>query len=514
MNQKLGLCILVVSLAACTQKPDAVALPKTEAAEEPLKATVWTTKGELYLEHPPLVANQKVRFAIHLTRLSDFKAVKDATCEVLLAYSAAAPSIFPCDPSTHPGIFGANVQPPSAGEARLSIHVSGKDLADQFDVDSVRIAVDAKSAEKPKPPTEETLNFTKEQQWSLDFGTALAGEQSLRENMRVAAETMPRTGGEATVIAPLGGRLIADETFPVGTTVAKGTQMATIVPPAVGATELPVLQLPVLQLAETEAKVNLDVAQRDRQRAERLLAAGAAPARRLDEARSVEATALARLQTAQTRLAQYEATRTSDGAEAGGRRFVVRAPISGIIAEAKAIGGSNVDPGTVLFRIVDTDALFVSGVVPESDYSRLRQLAGAEIEMPGGQVRAANRLVSIGRLVDPETRTVPVTYEVDNRDRRLAVNQTVFLRLLFAPMSVTPVVPESAIVDDGGRPIVFVQRAGESFARRPVKLGIRNNSMVQVLEGVSAGDRVVTKGAYLIRLASMSSQVPAHGHVH
>ena len=174
----------------------------------------------------------------------------------------------------------------------------------------------------------------------------------------------------------------------------------------------------------------------------------------------------------------------------------------------------NVELGSVLFRIVDTDALFVSAVVPESEYSRLRQLSGGEIEMPDGQIRTANRLVAVGRLVDEATRTVPVTYEVDNRDHRLAVNQTVFVRLLFTPGKMSPVVPESAIVDDGGRPIVFVQRAGESFARRPVKLGIRNSGMVQVTEGVESGDRVVTKGAYLIRLASMSSQVPAHGHVH
>jgi multidrug efflux pump subunit AcrA (membrane-fusion protein) len=107
-----------------------------------------------------------------------------------------------------------------------------------------------------------------------------------------------------------------------------------------------------------------------------------------------------------------------------------------------------------------------------------------------------------------------VIYEVDNRNRRVAINQTVYVRLLTAASGAAPVVPQSAIVDDGGRPIVFVQAAGESFVRKPVRLGIREGGSVQVLEGLSAGERVVTRGAYLIRLASMSSQVPAHGHVH
>jgi multidrug efflux pump subunit AcrA (membrane-fusion protein) len=77
-----------------------------------------------------------------------------------------------------------------------------------------------------------------------------------------------------------------------------------------------------------------------------------------------------------------------------------------------------------------------------------------------------------------------------------------------------PVIPESAIIDDGGRPVVFVQKGGETFLRRPVKLGLRNNGMVQALEGVNVGDRVVNKGEYHIRLSTMSSAVPAHGHIH
>jgi len=496
-------------LAACSQNPKAEpAAAKAESAE-PLKATVWTRGGELYLEYPALVRGQKERFAIHLTRLTDFKAVKDAACEVHLGED-----VFPCDPSTHPGIFGANVEPRLVGEAAMSIVVHGKDLNEAFNVGTVKVAADVASAEKPADAKEETIAFSKEQQWALDFGTELAAEQGMRDSLRVAAETLPRTGGEVVVTAPAAGRLIVERTFAVGTTIEIGTELANIVPPAGSTTDTA-----SLQLAETEAKVSLEQAQRDRARAERLLAAGAVPARRAEEARTVEATAQARLQAAQTRLAQFDATRSGDGKDSGVKRFVVRAPISGILAESSAISGPNTEVGKSLFRIVDINSIFVSGVVPESEFSKLRELSGAEIEMPGStsdtpQVRPAGRLVAVGRLVDAETRTVPVTYEIDNRDHRLAINQTVFLRLFLTPMGKAPVVPEAAIIDDAGRPVVFVQRGGETFLRRPVKLGIRNHGLVQVLEGVNVGDRVVTKGAYLIRLSTMSSAVPAHGHVH
>ena len=509
MKRIQTILVAAALLAACSRNPQATEPAQKSEAPEPLKATIWTGKGELYLEYPALVANQKSRFAVHLTRLTDFKAVKDATCEVRLARDLASEA-FPCDASTHPGIFGANVEPKAAGDASLMILVRGKDLNESFDVGRVRIAADSASAEKPRESKEETITFTKEQQWALDFGAQIAEERGLRDTLRVAAETLPRTGGEAAVIAPISGRLVSERTFAVGTAIEKGSELASIVP-LTSAVSDPAS----LQLAESEAKVALDQAQRDRARADRLLAAGAVPARRAEDARAVEATAQARLQAAQTRLAQYDATRSADGTEAGMRRFLVRAPISGIISESNAVSGSNIELGKVLFRIVDTNSLYVSGVVPESEFSKLRQLSGAEIEMPdSGQIRPANRLVAVGRLVDSETRTVPVTYEVDNRDRRLAVNQTVFLRLLLTPVAKAAVIPEAAIIDDAGRPVVFVQKGGETFLRRPVKLGVRNSGMVQVLEGINPGDRLVTKGAYLIRLSTMSSAVPAHGHVH
>jgi membrane fusion protein, heavy metal efflux system len=174
-----------------------------------------------------------------------------------------------------------------------------------------------------------------------------------------------------------------------------------------------------------------------------------------------------------------------------------------------------VEAGEVLFQIVNLDSVHVSAIVPESEFPQMGKLSGAELEIPGAEqpVRLA-RLVSIGRVVDPASRTFPVIYEFDNRGGRVAVNQTVHVRLFTASMEAASVVPDSAIVDDAGRPIVFVQVAGESFARRPVTLGLREGGMVQLVSGVQAGERVVTRGAPLIRLASMSSQVPAHGHVH
>jgi len=68
-------------------------------------------------------------------------------------------------------------------------------------------------------------------------------------------------------------------------------------------------------------------------------------------------------------------------------------------------------------------------------------------------------------------------------------------------------------VEEDGRPIAFVQVGGETFQKRDLALGIRDGNWVQVLSGIAEGERVVTKGAYAVRLASVSSAIPAHGRL-
>jgi cobalt-zinc-cadmium efflux system membrane fusion protein len=335
-------------------------------------------------------------------------------------------------------------------------------------------------------------------------------DRQLKSSLRVPAEVIPRSGGEAEVTVPFDGRLVASNLPVIGARVTQGQVLGSILPPASSPGDFA-----SLELVKNEANLTLQLARKDRERAERLVASGAAPAKRLDEARMVEATAETRLKTAEIRIAQYDASSSAETNPRGAKLFALRSPISGVIVKTTAAPGANVKAGETLFKIVDVDTVYVSAIVPEADLPQVRNLSGAELEVPGtGRPRRLQRLVSVGRVVDAASRTFPVIYEIDNRDRRIAVNQVVHVRLLTTITNVVPVVPESAIVDDGGRPVIFIQQAGESFLRRPVKLGIREGGLVQVLEGASPGERVVTRGAHLVRLSAMSSQVPAHGHVH
>jgi len=73
-------------------------------------------------------------------------------------------------------------------------------------------------------------------------------------------------------------------------------------------------------------------------------------------------------------------------------------------------------------------------------------------------------------------------------------------------------VPSSAIVDAAGIQVIFVQTGGESFARRTIRTGIHDGHRVEILEGLNEGEQVVTDGAYVVHLASLSGSIPEHSH--
>jgi RND family efflux transporter MFP subunit len=510
MKKKLPVTLAVLVIASCgSRAPQPSAGAEQELHTESI--THWTEKTELFVEFAPLVVGRTSRFAIHLTRLDNFKPVATGHVEVRLRHGNGHVETFSVNDPSRPGIFGIDVQPSELGEIRVTVVLAAPALSDIHEIGTQTVFDSAgETLQEDSPTEEETIAFLKEQQWLLDFATEVVQNRTLREGIRVPAEVTPRSGGKAEVNIPFNGRLIADTLPAPGAAVAIGEMLAQVLPP----TGFP-SDLPSLELAKAEAEAALRLARQDRQRAERLVEAGAAPAKRLDEARTAETTAEARLGAAEARLAQYEATRSAEGNPSNARLFALRAPISGVITETYVSPGANVRAGETVFRIVDVETVYVSGKVPEVEISKLRRLTGAELEVPGAdQVLRVGRRISIGRVVDPDDRTVSVIYEVSNRDHHLAVGQAVFLRLFTSAGRVCPAIPESAAVDDGGRPVVFLQWEGEAFVRRPVKLGSSENGYVQVVEGLQAGDRVVSRGAYLIRLAALSNQIPAHGHVH
>jgi multidrug efflux pump subunit AcrA (membrane-fusion protein) len=109
---------------------------------------------------------------------------------------------------------------------------------------------------------------------------------------------------------------------------------------------------------------------------------------------------------------------------------------------------------------------------------------------------------------------VPAIFEIDNADGTLRAGMRLQARVFVGRVVSGTAVPASAIVDDNGQQVVFVMLDGESFARRVVRTGVRDGDWIAVEAGVAPGERVVSLGAYQLRLAATAPAAMGHGHAH
>ena len=505
--KRVAILLLGIGAALCACSRDAA--PTPEPADPPAVAiTKWTDKTELFMEHPPLVAGQQARFAIHLTDIATFKPIREG--RVVVRFEGDTIHRFEVEGPSTPGIFGVDVKVPAARRYQVVVELHGA-ISDEHRIGGATVHSDEKSALAAQSEEEAAISFLKEQQWTLDFATALVDERVRRAVIAAPATIQPRAGGEAEVRAPVAGRVVAASPRAVGTAITRGATLVELVARSERAGERPVVRLEL-----SEAQTAHRLATENLSRVERLVQGGAAPQRRLEEARAAEQTAAARVQKAQEELRHLELTRSGAGVGEAGERIAVRAPIGGVLVEAAATAGANVEEGQPLFKIVTLDRVHVTGAVSEQHVAQMHGVKDAELLVPGmtGPIKAG-RLISAGRVVDPETRAVAVTFELVQPPPAVAIGQAVTLRLMVPPQGAELSIPAGAVVDDGGQSIVFVQAGGESFERRPVKLGgAREGGFVHVAEGLKSGERVVTKGAHLVRLAALSPRTPGHGHVH
>jgi membrane fusion protein, heavy metal efflux system len=504
----LAMVVPVIVVGACSGVREP-APPSGEVDPPAVDVTVWTDRTELFMEYPPLVAGAQVRFAIHLTDLADFSPVREG--RVVVRFEGETIERFEVEGPSTPGIFGVDVTVPAARRYQLAVELHGARLSDEHRVGAVTVYPTAEEAIAAIGEDEEGATaFLKEQQWALDFATAVVDDRARREVLVVPATIEPRTGGSVEVRALVAGRLAAGGGRAVGTRVNRGDPLVELIARAERVGEAPILKL---ELSNAEAELRL--ARQSLARVERLAAAGAVPARRLDEARVGEESATARVEIAREQLRHLEMSRSGEGTGEPDERIVARAPLSGVIAEAYVTAGATVEAGQLLYRIVALDRVHVVGAVPEQRLSQVQDVVEAEMEVPGLDALRTSRRVAVGRVVDRQTRAVPIVFELDDPPPSVAVGQAVTLRLIRATRADEVSIPAGAVVDDGGQAVVFVQVGGESFERRPVRLGgPREGGYVHVVGGLEPGERIVTRGAHLVRLAALSPQTPGHGHVH
>lgn len=494
-----------------------------DAPEDPRPTeTVTRYQGplELFMEYPAFVTGQPSPLVAHFTDTRDpdgFEVVTKGEVVATLRYSDGHDARFVADTLLRDGIFKPVVTPPRAGPATLSLTLSGPQVEGRIDVGDVVVhpSVEAAVASAPDEAAagEQSVPYLKEQQWKTTYATAVAAPASLRGSVRVYGEIVPAAGRRAELAASVGGRVEVPGAVPrTGQAVRQGELLVTLVPSGVaGGADRPALELEVRR-----ARAERGLAERELRRMEELFAARAVPERDLDAARVAVETARARERSANAQLA---ALRSVQGKPADGRGavFELRAPFDGVVADSRVMPGAFVEAGAPLLTVLDPREVWLAAHVPEQDLAALDDLSSVGLTPSGSDAEIAlgnDQRVAVAPTLDPKSRTAMLLFAVPNEDGRLRPGQSARVALYTEPVDAGVVIPRAAVIDDNGLDTVFVMEGGESFFKRRVRLGVRDGGRIQVLDGVAAGDRVISRGAYEVKLSTAAGAIPAHGHAH
>jgi cobalt-zinc-cadmium efflux system membrane fusion protein len=513
----------------CCGPTQAASTAQAEHGHDPANLTLFGERLLLFMEHPHLVRGESARFLAHLTVLETGEPVRSgsATLEIgATRIEATAP--------TRNGLFVPEGSVAEAGTFPARLVVRSAQAEETFDLGPLVVHADASGADRAaheshanEPPG--AVPFLMESQWKVRLLLAQAAPAVLRRRLTVPARALAIEGGSAIAAAPAAGRLVAAEGAGLARTGERVEQGAVLawVEPLLGATELAQLRALELEvdLAELEAlrtiaqaEARMRFAERERARIATLREEGLGTLPQLEAAEQDLALARAELDGARGMQASLERRRTEDGAGNGSvpLRMAVTAPIAGQVVEVRGVIGESVEVGAPLVRILDAARVWVEGRVSELDVPLLARTDGAAATfaaLPGRSFEIGGAPF-VGAEVDAASRTLAVRFELENPQGEVRPGMWGELALSTGEHGAAVTVPADAVLMEQGLPTAYVLLAGELFQRRELELGVRDGERVEVLQGIAPGERVATRGAWVVKLAALSPTSFGAGHAH
>ena len=540
MNRILYLAMLVVALSGCTGHSH----NGEEEHAHVHNFTAYTAGKEFFLQHEGLTVGEKSCITLFVTELDNFKPTECSNAAVFLKVDgkelgAAATA----DPQ---GVFHFDFAPEAAGDAVMQFivggdtahfhveihqpgaehsHSHGESCSGDHSHDHSHSHDTHSSGEHSHSHSESCsgdhshshshshshnsvghgeategktgdIALTKEQSWKIDFATAVVGESSFGGVVKVAAKVEAVPSDFTTIVATTSGKVQFVGNVVAGKNVAQGEPLFYLEGSDVTDNDAAVLF--------AEAESNYELAKADFERKSLLFAD------RIVSEREYEASEAA--------YRQAEARFNSMKRNFGGGKVTLRSSIGGYVATLLVANGDYVQPGTPLATIQRKGAVNIIAELPVRYAAQLQSIDSVNIELPSGKVctmsQAGARVQAVGRSVNA-CNMIPVTVLATNIDEVVPGSIVTLYLVSSSVESCGVVVPRTALVEEMGNFFVFVQNNPISFEKRAVEIGVTDGVNVRITSGITAGERVVTKGAISLKLSQGAAALDPHaGHVH
>jgi len=505
LNKMFLMALLAIVFASCqnSNKPKSNETTESHDAHKEAKFqyTAYSADFEVFAEADAFVVGETANVLSHFSRLPDFKALESGSMTIRLMVNGKEISQ-KLDKPTRKGIYSFDIQPETAGTGILKFEITNE--AGSFEVLVPEVTVFAEhheaheASEKVVISRTNTTVFTKEQSWKVDFATDFPRNEPFGQIIKTTAQVQSSQGDEVIVSAKTNGIvMISGNTVLEGKDVSKGQVLFSI-----SGNEMADNNISVRY---AEAKNNLEKAKADYERSSELAKDKIVSAKDLLSAKNQYDNAKAVFDNLNTNF------------NASGQN--VKSPMSGFVKQVLVKNGAYVEAGQPIVVVAQNKTLLLNAEVQQKYASMLSSIASANIRtVQDNQTYSLEQLngkvLSFGKATNSDNFLIPVALQIDNIGSFTAGGFVeVYLKTLTNTLVLT--VPSTSLLEDQGTFFVYVQVTPELFEKREVRIGTTDGIRTEIKSGLNSGERVVTKGAILIKLAQATGTLDAHsGHVH
>lgn len=499
LNSLFTTLFVALTLAACTHHPHAT--EEGHLHEESLLFTAYNGDYELYAEADPFVVGEQSHLLVHFTHLDSFKPLQEGSVVVTL-HQEEGEKISGRAELVSDGIYTLSLEPTMTGTGSLLFDIHSSDGISQIALHDITLYDHEHeahmAAEEGADGGGNLLHFTKEQSWKINFATEEVKKEPFGETIRTVAQVEPSQGDEQVVVAKAGGIVLFEgrDILP-GIDVRSGQNLFSMVGGGVADNNM--------EVRYAEAVAEYDKARREYERK-----------RALAEDHIVSESDLLEAETTfKNSEAVYLNLRKS--ISAGGKQLI-RAPMNGFVKQLFVRNGEYARAGEPLLVVSGNRDLYLKAELQPKYYPHLDRISTAHIKMmqSGRTYRLEDlngRVVSYGRSTDLNNPLIPLLFQVENSVELLPGSFVeLYIKLQGSDEAIT--VPVGSLVEEMGSYFLYVQVTPELFEKRAVVIGKSDGLRREIIEGLSAGERIVSKGAMMVKLSQATGQLDAHGHGH
>lgn len=460
--------------------------------------SIFSDDTEVFAEFHPLIAGQVSKFLTHLTRLDTYKPYAEGKLTVSLIKNGSGIRKSVDTPSSL-GIFTPSLKPKAAGLYTLVFDVDSKFGKERFIAKNIEVYANEALATKAiaAQQKENQTKFLKEQAWKIDFGTEKVKYGIFHKVIKTTGELIASSNSEIRISAQSSGIIRMPSSDIVnGKLVKKNESIFYISGNGLSDNSLTSRFI--------SARSEFEKTKADFQRAEALRSDQIISEREYNQAK-------ANFEKAEINFQLISKDYSTDGIK-------VASPATGYICNVFVKEGEYVEKGQVVGIVDRNSSLILKADLYQKHLTQLSKIHSANFKLPYRDEiyntdELGGKLIAYGRDIHEDDYTTPVYFEI-NKIPELYMGSYVDVYLKSESTRQVLSVSKSAVLEDQSIFYVFVQTEGESYEKRFVTIGSDNGKEIEILSGLKEGDRVVNKGVYFVKLASLAGALPAHGHEH